>query len=84
MLPLILDKLYTVEPLRRGHFGESTIVFLLGGCPYLRGQPIVPGSYHFALKVQCVYHLHSPKLYGDKMREVLNSLSSPGLIVHDY
>ena len=42
-------------------------------------KPINRGA-GFGLEISCVYYLYGPKIYIDKMKEIVDALSSDGLL----
>ena len=45
----------------------------------VKSKPINRGA-GFGLEISCVYYLYGPKIYIDKMKEIVDALSSDGLL----
>ena len=67
---------HTVKPLKRGHFG--TMAFVLSSEVVLFLE--VALFLLLNLEVSCVYEFYGPRPYIDKLREVVASLWSSGLV----
>ena len=45
----------------------------------VKSKPINRGA-GFGLEISCVYYLYGPKIYIDKVKEIVDALSSDGLL----